>query len=481
MTDTRRISWIEHPGVGLFLVSFLALFLELLIIRWVPSVVRVVAYYGNVMLLSSFLGLGCGVLLTRRELRLHRLFAPLLLLLVVGLNLLSGVRFRQGPDELRLLFEGGSTTTLPIVAIFSLNALLFVPLGDLIGIYFRRMPPLRAYAWDLGGAIAGSVLFGLFSYWWFSPIIGFLIPIGVFLVYCTSRPTFGVAVVCFTVTMAVMLVGQESDALWSPYNQLTVSRIDPGGGQTPVSEPPAQLRTMVDPPFYTVQVNDDFYFRAGTIDLGRFSTQEPALVGVVEQYMLPHRIRAGAEDVLIVGSGGGHDAEAALLAGARRVDAVEIDPVILEIGRRFAASGVYEDPRVSLHDTDGRAFLRQTDRSYDMVVFGFLDSQGLFSQMSSIRLDGYVYTRESFQEAFAHLREGGLLSVSFFSDRRAWLTDRLASMVFSATGARPLMYYNPLGQVILLAGKEYTPQGPDQIVDYRLLSWQPGGTPISLS
>ncbi len=56
------------------------------------------------------------------------------------------------------------TTTLPIVTIFSLNALLFVPLGDLIGVYFTRLPPLRAYGWDLAGALAGTVLFGLFSY-----------------------------------------------------------------------------------------------------------------------------------------------------------------------------------------------------------------------------------------------------------------------------------------------------------------------------
>lgn len=92
-TETGGISWVEHPGVGLFLTSFLALFLELLIIRWVPSVVRIVAYYGNVMLLSSFLGLGCGVVLARRKLRLQRLFAPLLLLLVANLSLLAGVRF----------------------------------------------------------------------------------------------------------------------------------------------------------------------------------------------------------------------------------------------------------------------------------------------------------------------------------------------------------------------------------------------------
>ena len=46
----------------MFALSFTALFLELMVIRWVPSVVRLVAYYANLMLLSSFLGLGVSLL-----------------------------------------------------------------------------------------------------------------------------------------------------------------------------------------------------------------------------------------------------------------------------------------------------------------------------------------------------------------------------------------------------------------------------------
>ena len=51
-------------------VSFAALFLELMMIRWVPAVVRLVAYYANLMLISSFLGLGIGSMLGTRRLRL---------------------------------------------------------------------------------------------------------------------------------------------------------------------------------------------------------------------------------------------------------------------------------------------------------------------------------------------------------------------------------------------------------------------------
>src|SRR6266542_2259900 len=104
------------PKLSLFLASFISLFLELLLIRWVPSQVRVIAYYGNLMLLSSFLGLGCGAMLARRKLHLIRFFAPLLCALVIAIAALKGIRFHQGPDEFRFLFTvGASSTTLPLV------------------------------------------------------------------------------------------------------------------------------------------------------------------------------------------------------------------------------------------------------------------------------------------------------------------------------------------------------------------------------
>ena len=61
-------------------------------------------------------------------------------------------------------------------------------------------------------------------------------------------------------------------------------------------------------------------------------------------------------DVLVVGAGGGIDVEAALLSGARHVDAVEIDRQMVNLSRRFNASGVYDDPRVAIHIDDARAF-----------------------------------------------------------------------------------------------------------------------------
>ncbi len=472
------VPWVAHPGVGLFLASFLSLFLELLLIRWVPSHVRVVAYYGNLMLISAFLGLGCGALVAHRRLGLHKRFAPFLLLLVLFVATIKGIDFRQGPDELRFLFAAGpSTTTLPIVSIFVLNALLFVPLGDLIGSYFQRLPPLQAYSWDLAGAITGTALFGLFSYFWFSPILGCIIVMAVYLFYCRGSLRLTLTSLLFIASLGIMVVGSDDTGIWSPYNHITVKEILPNGNPKLVSSPLSNIGTMRDPPFFIVQVNHDFYMMNGTIDSRRYTESTRFSSALIEQYALPHLIRPGGKDILVVGSGGGVDVEAALLYGAERVDAVEIDPVIIQIGHKYNASQSYKDPRVSVHNTDARAFFKQTNRSYDMIVFGFLDSQGLFSQMSNIRLDGYVYTRESFQEAFNLLIPGGLLSISFFSAGKPWLIDRLVTMVRSATGVAPLVYIRPAGQVIILAGKGFVPQGPDRFINYQRIEWVP---PVTL-
>jgi len=106
---------------------------------------------------------------------LYKWFPVPLVLLVLFVSAIKGINFQQGPDELRFLINTGtSTTTFPVVIVFVLNAFVFVPLGDLVGSYFKKIPPLQAYSWDLGGAIAGTVLFGLFSYFWSRMVPSFL-------------------------------------------------------------------------------------------------------------------------------------------------------------------------------------------------------------------------------------------------------------------------------------------------------------------
>src|SRR5882757_1137828 len=89
------------PKWQMFILSFTSLFLELMVIRWVPSQVRLVAYYANLMLVSSFLGLGIGAMLSGRGWNLFRWFAPLFMVNILLLLLLGTATLPGGAGEWR--------------------------------------------------------------------------------------------------------------------------------------------------------------------------------------------------------------------------------------------------------------------------------------------------------------------------------------------------------------------------------------------
>src|SRR5260370_14787061 len=89
-------------------------------------------------------------------------------------------------------------------------------------------------------------------------------------------------------------------------------------------------------------------------------------------YPLPYLLNRDAggkpfEDVLIIGAGSGNDVAASLAQGARHIDAVEIDPVIHELGRRDHPDRPYADPRVSIHPDRGSSFIRRTAQQSDPI------------------------------------------------------------------------------------------------------------------
>ena len=47
---------------------------------------------------------------------------------------------------------------------------------------------------------------------------------------------------------------------------------------------------------------------------------------------------------------------------------------------------------------DGRAFLRKTDRQYDLVILALTDSLTLFSSTGNVRLESFLYTKEAFAD-----------------------------------------------------------------------------------
>src|SRR5258707_920262 len=73
-----------NPTLALFLVSVLGLFLELLLIRWIGTEIRIFAYLQNTVLVVCFLGLGMGCWTSRRQpFQLRQMLVPLFILVLL--------------------------------------------------------------------------------------------------------------------------------------------------------------------------------------------------------------------------------------------------------------------------------------------------------------------------------------------------------------------------------------------------------------
>ncbi|MGH9446818.1 MAG: spermidine synthase, partial [Terriglobia bacterium] len=149
----------------------------------------------------------------------------------------------------------------------------------------------------------------------------------------------------------------------------------------------------------------------------------------------------------VIGAGTGNDVSRALAWGARRVDAVEIDPVILRLGKKYHPDAPYQDPRVHLHLGDGRNFLRSTSRHYDLIIFGLVDSLVMHSSYSNIRLESFLFTDQAFADVRAHLKPGGwFVAYNYF--RRGWIVCRMYKALTETFGSEPLVLTLPAKPVV---------------------------------
>src|SRR5258705_7951230 len=131
-------------------------------ISMITANVDIVGYFNNFLLLASFLGNGIGILLGRRVATSAAVwFAPLAFGLVLFVSL-AQVNAKNELGDLWFATREGRQLDINFLVLPSLMilttaamAILALPLGPLL----RAMPPLRAYAFDIGGSMAGIAPF----------------------------------------------------------------------------------------------------------------------------------------------------------------------------------------------------------------------------------------------------------------------------------------------------------------------------------
>jgi SAM-dependent methyltransferase len=400
----------------LLTASFLMLFLELALIRWLGANIVHLSYFSNFVLLGSFLGIGAGFLISRKGWSIWPVSLPLLAVLVVGVLLFPVSIERAGSDVIYFtaLSVSGPPAWVALPIVFVLVATILAGPAEIVGRCFGQLPPLSAYRFDLLGSLLGIVIFSALSFLRAPSVVWGVIAVAGYLVLSPARRRL-LSAACGLVLIGMLVYETATPGVsWSPYYKVLEEKPAgaPGDG------------------FLLIKVNGVPHQMMAP---ARFKIEQAERIYQAPYLRLPGKVNG---DVLIVGAGSGSDVAIALLEGAKHIDAVDIDPRILEIGAARNIDRPYADPRVTRHVNDGRAFLESTNKHYDLILFALPDSLTLVSGASQIRLESFLFTRQAMDSVRRHLKPHGAFAMYNYY-REPWLIDRLAGTVAAAFGHPP--------------------------------------------
>jgi SAM-dependent methyltransferase len=427
----------------LALWSLLSLFLELLMIRWISSEIGIFAYFKNFVLIACFLGFGLGCYRSRRNINLLLMFIPLISLTVLvqlpwgGLRLIMRVipNF-VGASAGTQIWDVPSVAAFPLLAaaaavivpIVGLITFCFVPLGQLVGWYLENSARgVLAYSLNVAAGLVGIISYTLLCFLSQPPAVwlSFAGAVLLFLLWRVPRLRWAsAAVLFFCVGMLSLRPPDNAKVYWSPYQKLTLKpRYDAG--------------QLVG---YTLSTNDSWYQQILDLSPG-FVESHPKFFQAApiewNVYNIPYHFYPQPPAVLILGSGMGNDVAAALRNGAGQITAVEIDPLILKLGRKFHFEQPYASPRVRPVLDDARSYIENSGDRFDLIVFSLLDSHTTSSHFTNIRIDNYVYTSEALLAAKRMLKPDGVFIVKF-QVGTPWLAGRLQALLTHVFGTAPL-------------------------------------------
>lgn len=171
---------------------------------------------------------------------------------------------------------------------------------------------------------------------------------------------------------------------------------------------------------------------------------------------LPFRLTPNAE-TLVIGPGGGADVVSALSSGSRKVTAVELNPLMLKFVRNYGAraGNLYDRPDVETIQSEGRNFISRTNRKFDIIFLGFVDSWASVASGGLSLSENHLYTTEAFRAYYDHLTDNGILVIL------RWETDipRLVSNSVATLGQEAAAK-----RIVALMEKQAAPNEPKQML-----------------
>ena len=433
--------------LSIILATALSLFLELSIIRIQSSYLHFFSFLKNISLISCFLGLGIGYALKNKSLISLNWVFPLIVVQILTLYLFSQTpistilinpiaeQFTMGIDTARSLSHIIIIYSF-ILFIFIFNALCFIPLGSLISLLMCRMNTLEAYSYNLLGSLFGIILFIFFSFLSTTPMIWIIFSLIIFIFIVRKQLSefkFSLLSVLFLSIILSSNIKGFKETIYSPYQNISIKEF-----KSPVNPIIIQTGHV----FYQAVLNlsDELMFtREHEVADIRIMGDWTNKTHEKEFYNLPYSITKNKlEKILIVGSGAGNDVAAANRFNIKNITAVEIDPIILELGKKYHPENPYNFKNVKSVVNDARNYITKTNNKFDAIVYALLDSQTNLSSKGGIRLDSYVYTVEAFKEAKDKLNINGYIYLSFFVQEKS-LGYKIFKMLETAFQKKPLV------------------------------------------
>jgi len=343
-------------------------------------------------------------------------------------------RLSFNPEE--LIWDGNHWLRLALVIL--LLALPFFFAANLIGLALMRFKYslARIYAADLVGAGIGAV--GIIAILFLAPpamalrfisLLGFAAA-AVLWIECRGRLREVIIGLPIVALCLYSLPGAWTEPLISPYKGLSQLLLVPGTqvvaerfsplGMISVVEsktvplrhaPGLSLNASSEPPEQLgLFINGD-----GLTAITAFSGNRDELAQL--DYLtsaLPYHLQSPGR-VLVLGAGGGAGILQALYHDAGRIDAVEINPQVVDLVRdRFAefSGGILDHARVNVQVADARGFLQRTAGRYDLIQFPILDSSA--STVGGVEglNENYLYTVEALQQALTRLDDQGYIALT---------------------------------------------------------------------
>jgi len=331
--------------------------------------------------------------------------------------------------------DPGSALAAAILAAYVAGALPFV-FASWIVVRSLREDPVRAgrlYSADLAGAAAGSLLaFAALPVLGGPALYGVSACLSALAALAVAGPrlrTVAGVLGASALTIALTFAG---DAIAPPQSG-PAKRPVYGGNITHLAtrwDPHARVdviyynglptgemyRNLIDPAFAAPRPDADFMLldqSAATQILdgsGDMSVLRSSIIAAPYELLTnPH--------VLIIGPGGGIDIQNALLHGASRVDAVEVNRGVSGLMRGpFAdySGHIYTGPRVSVVEDEARSYIRRSSERYDLILMTVVDSYAALASGAYALSESYLYTAEAFDDYLTHVADGGALAVGRF-------------------------------------------------------------------